>query len=221
MLQLLFMRHAQSMANAEGRMSGDDRSDRLSEVGWGQVRQLAHCLLRESAPSQVYTSPLQRARQTVEGLLANQAVSTPPIEWEDLREIGGGILAGLTWAEAQSRYPDLCRSLESSNTWIPIPQAESLQHCRDRAHRVVQKLLQSHQNGDRVWVVTHGGFLQHLVAEVLGCDRSWRITIPPTGLFEFWIDCEHWQGADQNRFNPELWQIRRFNDSQHLTQPLI
>ncbi|WP_390883460.1 hypothetical protein [Kovacikia minuta] len=54
--------------------------------------------------------------------------------------------------------------------------------------------------------------MQHLVAELLGCDRSWRLRVGNTALFEFWVDQSRWHRQDQNRFNTDLWQIRRFND---------
>jgi broad specificity phosphatase PhoE len=139
------------------------------------------------------------------------------VEYADaLKEHDNGIFEGLTWAEAKQRHPDLCSQLEKSPDWIQIPQAESLQDARDRVHHFIQKLLMQHQNGDRVWIITHSWILQHLVSELLGSDRSWRMHARNTALFEFWIDRDRWTTSDQNRYNTDLWQIRRFADSHHL-----
>ncbi|HEY9846058.1 MAG TPA: histidine phosphatase family protein, partial [Candidatus Caenarcaniphilales bacterium] len=129
-------------------------------------------------------------------------------------ELHNGILEGLTWSEAQTRYPSLCQALETSPEWLPIPGAEPLTQARDRALGFIQTLLSRHTNTDQIWIITHGGILQFLIAALLGCDRVWGLSINATALFEFWIDLTHWH-RDQT-LNPTLGQIRCFNDAQHL-----
>ena len=249
-LKLLLIRHAQSIGNQQRRMQGHGDFE-LSTEGRSQAERLARRLITETRhPTCIYSSPLKRAAQTTEILLAHllakplptvvsdlvdgegdlvdeavaeQLVATPKSQTEigvkylaELQEFQNGIFQGLTWAEARSLYPDLCSTLESSPDWIQIPGAESLKAARTRAHRFIQTLLDWHKNGEQVWVVTHSWILQHLIAELLGCDRSWRIHARNTAIFEFWIDRSRWQRTDQNRFNTDLWQIRRFNDCRHL-----
>jgi len=194
----------------------------LSPTGQWQAEKLAKRLLAEAwCPDHVYSSPLKRARQTAQVLLnafakvASVRAAAPLESVEALKELDNGVFQGLTWQEAQTAYPTLCRELETSLEVLPIPGAESLEQARDRARAFVQRLLQQHDNHDRIWIVTHGGILQFLVAELLGCDRTWGFSIRSTALFEFWLDCSRWH-SDQNRWNTALWQIRRFNDTQHL-----
>jgi 2,3-bisphosphoglycerate-dependent phosphoglycerate mutase len=244
-LKLLFVRHAQSIGNQQKRMQGNGEYN-LSEEGRHQAEKLAQRLLAESwQPSCAYSSPLKRATQTTEIVLSHfladalpatvsdlidGEIDSPlegadsghlahkiPIYYADeLREFQNGIFEGLTWAEATDRYPDLCKALESSPDWIQIPGAESLEAARDRSHRFIQTVLDRHQNGEQVLIVSHSWILQHLIAALLGCDRSWRLHPRNTALFEFWIDRSRWELLDQNRFNTDLWQIRRFNDYHHL-----
>jgi 2,3-bisphosphoglycerate-dependent phosphoglycerate mutase len=236
-LKLLFIRHAQSTGNVEKRMQGQG-DFALTDLGRSQAEKLARRLLTEGwLPSHVYTSPLTRTVQTAKILLSCFQKAALPAEISDLANLGlpavdftapvieyadelmehqNGVFQGLTWEEAQSNYPDLCQKLETSPDWIQIPQAETLEAARDRSQRFVQRLLQHHRNGDRLWIVTHSWILQHLIAELLGCDRSWRIYSHNTALFEFWIDQERWQRQDHSRYNTDLWQIRRMNDHQHL-----
>lgn len=241
-LKLLFIRHAQSTGNVEKRMQGHGDYE-LSTAGKQQAEKLARSLLAEAwIPSYVYSSPLKRAVQTtqilIEHLLAAplpaavsdliDAEATPldaaqegarkiAIEYADeLKEFQNGIFQGLTWLEALERYPEFCHSLEASPDWIPIPGAESLQDARIRSRQFIQRVMEQHDNGEHIWIVTHSWILQHLVAELMGCDRSWRLRATNTALFEFWIDRSRWHQSNQNRFNTDLWQVRRFNDAHHL-----
>lgn len=251
-LKLMFVRHAQSVGNVEKRMQGGANFP-LTELGRTQAAKLAHRLVAESwHPTHLYSSPIRRAVQTAEIVLANliserlpasvadetgltewnltteaEAVRSPgsegdrptlPITYaDDLVEHKNGIFEGLTWAEAQQQHPQLCADLEASLDWIQVPGSETLTDARTRSQRFIQRLLETHQNGDHVLIISHSWILQHLLSVMLGCDRVWRIPSTNTGLFEFWVERSRWEKSDDaTRFNTDLWQLRRFNDCQHL-----
>jgi broad specificity phosphatase PhoE len=218
-MHVLMIRHAESLGNREYRIQG--RTDyALSMQGIEQAHALGQVLVSNAwKPTHIYTSSLQRTVHTTEILRDYWATreSTAHLTLcPDLQEIKNGILEGLTWAEVQAQYPDLAEALMASSDWIPIPGAESLKAARDRAQQFIQTLTTQHHNADRLWVVTHGGFLQYLVAAILGSDRTWGLSIPPTAVFEFELDLDRWSTTDQNRYNPLLWKIHRFNDASHL-----
>lgn len=242
LIKLLFIRHAQSLGNRQKRMQGHGDFE-LSAEGIEQAKKLAQRLVLEhKRPNYIYSSPLKRAAQTAEILLAHvlaasaasfkNASSLNPVSRstqdeaallslrvqyaDELKEFQNGIFEGLTWAEAKHRYPALCEALENSPDWIQIPGAESLQEARDRARRFIQTLLIRHTEDTQIWIVTHSWILQHLIAELLGSDRSWRLHAHNTAIFEFWLDRSRWHHTNQNRLNTDLWQIRRFNDYRHL-----
>jgi broad specificity phosphatase PhoE len=241
LIKLLFIRHAQSLGNRQKRMQGHGDFE-LSAEGVEQAKKLAQRLVLEhKRPNYIYSSPLKRAAQTAEILLTHvlaasaasfknasglNPVSTTQDEAallslqvqyaDELKEFQNGIFEGLTWAEAKQRYPALCEALENSPDWIQIPGAESLQEARDRARRFIQTLLIRHTEDTQIWIVTHSWILQHLIAELLGSDRSWRLHAHNTAIFEFWLDRSRWHHTNQNRLNTDLWQIRRFNDYRHL-----
>lgn len=243
-LKLLFIRHAQSVGNQQQRMEGWTDLG-LSQAGKLQAEKLARRLRREfGRPCHIYCSPLGRAAQTLEILLGEYGVGplTPSLTHSgvdsapilrvgrqssapsllaisfaaELQEFQNGVFCGLTWAEAKVNYPDLCKTLESSLDWMPIPEAESLQAGRDRAGRFMQHILTHHKNGDCLWIISHRWILEHLIAVLLGSDRTWKIQIPNTALFEFWLDHSRWRQSGQNCFNNELWRIQRFQDCDHL-----
>ncbi len=213
------IRHAESVGNRDYRIQG--RVDYvLSEQGIGQAHALGQFLAKhDPKPTHIYTSPLSRTVQTAEILRDYWATRESVAQialLPDLQEVKNGILDGLTWAEAKVKYPELCETLMASTDWMPIPGAESLKACRDRAVQVIQSLMSQHRNHDRIWLVSHGGFLQYLISVLLGSDRIWGLSIPPTALFEFELDSNQWNTASQNRYNAILWRIHRFNEVPHL-----
>lgn len=224
-LKILLIRHGQSVGNAEGRMEGC-HSTGLTSLGRQQAFKLGQRLAHDSwQPTHIYCSPLKRAAETLEVMILGFAQQGPcnlerlhqvPTYWmEALKEYDNGVLAGLTWSEAKDRYPDLCQSLEQSLDWLPIPEAETLQQGYQRAEQFVTRLLNRHQNGHRIWVVSHHWILQQIVAQFMGCDRTWGFDLAPTGLVEFWLDYSRWHDPGNNRLNSELWLLKRFNDCEH------
>jgi 2,3-bisphosphoglycerate-dependent phosphoglycerate mutase len=50
----------------------------------------------------------------------------------------------------------------------------------------------------------------------MGCDRTWKMRIPNTAFFEFWIDRDRWSDSGMSRGISDLWQIKQFGDIPHL-----
>ncbi len=244
MLKVIFIRHGESLGNAERRMMGQ-LDDGLTAVGRSQCRLLGQFLCdRYPPPTHIYTSPLQRALESVvclakewqwditetkvyqarERLRAHpmpvlwvNEQATPLVGLVDaLAECQAGILTGLSWAEAQDRYPDLCTALETSSEWIPIPAAETPQQGRDRAQRFIQYLHQQHVSGDIVWVISHQWILEHLIAVLLGCDRTWQLPMPNTALFEFDLAGDREPPVGMDAWIRDRWQIHYFGSRPHL-----
>lgn len=247
MLKLLMIRHGESTGNREKRMAGHT-NDGLSPQGRRQCRQLASHLYQIGwRPTHIYSSPLQRAVESLDCLVkpwgwqmpsdparhqaragdlqespnsreSNAAAHPPAFHWcQQLAEFQAGILTGLTWADATQRYPTLCRSLETAPDWVPIPNAETPLQGRDRARQFVAELLNNHGNDDAIWIMSHHWIMEHLIAAVMGCDRTWQITMPNTAVFEFWIECDREFASEMAFGISNYWQIKRFNDDSHLS----
>src|SRR4051794_39930869 len=94
-MELLIVRHGESVANAEGRMQGQ-RDYPLSEVGVQQASLLGRFLARAGYSfDAAYTSPLTRARATA--LELTNALGMPEAELSpELAELHAGCLQGLT-----------------------------------------------------------------------------------------------------------------------------
>ena len=214
-MRLLLMRHAEARGNAQQRMLGQS-DEPLSPHGVLQSQRLGQFLVQQNgAPTHLYSSPLKRAVATLERLMAcfPDAEDFPPIQISDaLLEIHNGIFQGLTWQEAQDQYPDLCQQLMSCQDLIPLPGGETLSDCCDRTRSFIHTLYHTHHHSDRVWVMTHGGILQYLIAAILDTPNVWGMSIGNTALFEFEVDLHY---SSQPTQNPQFCRIRRFNEHPH------
>lgn len=246
MLKLLFIRHGESVDNRQQRITGQGESPLTNQgrLQCQQLAQKLH--QQNWQPSHVYASPLSRVLASIAELvkpwnwqfsppLSGARIDNSSLMLEqkttnypktkappyfaislELREFDTGILTGLTWLEAQQHYPNLCQALETSLNWVPIPEAETPLAGRDRAARFIQQLLTKHRNGDTVWIVSHHWIMEHLIACLMGCDRTWQLPILNTAVFEFWLDRDRWSEDGVVRGISDFWQIKRFNDLQHL-----
>lgn len=213
-MRLVFVRHAETRANAEQRFQGraPPPAFGLSPTGWGQAEALRGRFEAEGfAPTHFYHSPLQRCVDTASVLARLWEVRPEP--WDDLQEIDVGIVEGLTWDEAVRKFPGVDLGEMSS---VGIPGAEPLRSRRERAERVVQMVLRDHDDGAVVLMVSHGGILRHIVPALLGAKRCWAIDIGNTAVFDFSVDSTRWDEGGDAMLNPELWRIERFNDVNHL-----
>lgn len=165
----------------------------LTELGQRQIAQLADYLLgwwdlradeekRRLVPApfrsqRLYCSLMRRALQSAAALV--EALAVPVAARADLHEIGGiydgrdGAAAcqpGLTRGEMVAEYPDfaLPAALGASGWWRR--EAESFAEAGERAARVAAWLHERAlaEPTARIAIVTHGGWLDLLLRELLG-----------------------------------------------------
>ncbi len=213
-MHILFVRHAQSTGNAEGRLQGRAEYG-LSEAGLAEAAKLRDRLRAEDfQPSHVYSSPQRRAAQTAEVVVAGWQLSIKYLD--DLREHDMGVFSGLTWAEIAAKYPDLSKRYHETRDWDLVEGAETLQERQDRARRVVDGIMERHDGEDKVLLFTHGGILQRMLAELMGAERTWGVPVRNTALFGFELDASRWRENGTVLLNTAHWQITHFNDAGHL-----
>jgi probable phosphoglycerate mutase len=173
-MDLLIVRHGESVANAEGRMQGQ-RDYPLSEAGERQAallgRFLAAAGLRFDA---AYTSPLTRARATA--LALTSALGLPEAELvPELSELNAGSLQGLTQAEIVASFPGFMnRSLSELGDFSEYG-GESYGDVQLRVRGLVERWQATHRtSAHRILAVAHGGTNFHLV-KALVCDPVPRV----------------------------------------------
>jgi len=211
-MQLVFVRHAQSVANAERRIQGH-ADYALSDQGRTQAASLHRRFEQEGfSPTHLYSSPLKRCAQTAE-IATGDGV---PEYWDDLIEHDMGKLSTLSIDEADAKYPDLVWSRPSDPAIGIEPPATR----RVRAARVLARLVSDHGNDDIVLSVSHGGILQSIMAEILGTERTWGVAVHNTAIFDLSLDKDLWSldGSESldDALDTTLWRINRYNDAAHI-----
>ena len=166
MIRLYLIRHGCSVWNVEGRIQGQ-ADPPLDVTGREQARRLAGRLSDEGLVA-VYTSPLQRARETAD--IIGRALDVPVLPDERLQEYDVGDISGLTWEQVAEQYPEVMKRWAEDRGGLDIPlrlaNEEGIGPFRSRVVAAFDDIFERHA-GESVGVVAHGGtlgtYLNHLI----------------------------------------------------------
>eukprot|EP00986_Skeletonema_menzelii_P008801 scaffold3832_cov149-Skeletonema_menzelii.AAC.3 len=192
------LRHGQTDANANEIEQGSADFSRLTDLGKEQASN-AYQALVDTRVTSIYTSPLTRARQTLEQLRQADASSSragpilPPSDLilNDLREIDQYDWQGQSYSELRRQFPESWRAwekgipsemkvLETATNIVHYPLLEMY----ERADRVWNEILDLEQKQQqeldcdnnkldrRVLIVAHGNLGQALLGTAMGWDAS-------------------------------------------------
>lgn len=175
------VRHGESTANMERRIQG--HTDYPLSLNGKRQAESAGVWFRGKAISSVYTSPLQRARETAE-IIAGTAGLASPLVVDNLIELDTGKYSGLTVQEVNENFPHE-QELFKAKSWAAVSDAESEVSLERRALSVWNFLIReaNKQDGDLL-AVSHGGFIQWLVRTTFDAS-TWfpLLTTGNCGLF--------------------------------------
>ncbi len=148
----------------------------LSEEGLQQAHAIAAELAGEPFAA-IYTSPLRRCAEMARLLV--QGRECPLVVVDGLREIDFGRFEGHTFDDLARDYPEVYRRWMEAPTEVEFPGGESYAALRRRVVEAVGELRVRHA-GQSIAVVTHGGVIRTLLAEVQGVDprRMFDIAVP-------------------------------------------
>ncbi|HEY80008.1 MAG TPA: histidine phosphatase family protein [Anaerolineae bacterium] len=207
---LYLIRHGETDANVAGVWQGSTDSP-LNARGEAQARALARHLADERLPiAAIYTSPLQRARQTAT-IIARALGDVPVIVDSGLAEFHLGEWEGLTYEQLREEK-QLWKRMGEDPDFAP-PGGESARDFAMRLLHSIQTIVQTHA-GESVGVVGHGGAMATALALLLDGDGSrWRdylmhnaslskLLFDPEPRLLFFSDVSHLKGVG----NLEKWR---------------
>jgi probable phosphomutase (TIGR03848 family) len=185
MTTVLLIRHGRTTANSAGTLAGWAPGIALDEVGRQQARALGERLGKVPL-GEVLTSPLDRCRQTVDGMIDGRDI---PVRVDGrLGECRYGDWTGRSLKEL-AKQP-LWRIVQNypSAAVFPGPDGESLRAVQARAVESVrataQRLLDSAGPKAMCAAVSHGDVIKLVVADALGLhlDLFQRLVIDPCSV---------------------------------------
>lgn len=171
-MELLLTRHGESTWNAEGIIQGWGDPP-LSEAGRTQARLLGERLNRQGGIHALYSSNLQRARETAE--IVGEITGIAPRFDDRLREGGIGVLTGINVKDVEKLYPEIWRGWHENPLKTPVPGGEDSESFRLRVVEVMEAIGTKHVDSDRIVVVSHGGAFGTYLAHLIGLDVRRRV----------------------------------------------
>ena len=169
--KILFVRHGQTDWNVKGRWQGHADIP-LNETGRAQAAALAN-RLADWPVTAVVTSDLQRCMQTAQPI--GEAIGLQPIPDPIWRERDVGLFSGMTGEEAKAAYPEIWATANLG--MVDPPEGERYADVRKRGYAAYEKIVADYP-GEMVVVVSHGGLLHTLIAQLIEipADKFGRIS---------------------------------------------
>ncbi len=177
MTVLLLIRHAHTDA-AGKRLTGWSRGVHLNARGQQEAEALADRL--DGVPiDAIYSSPLERCRETVAPLARRRGLSIAARR--GLLEVDYGDWTGKTIS--QLRRTRLWRSVQHVPSTVRFPAGESFLEVQARAVAELDRIADAHPSGT-VAVVTHADVLRLLIAHHAGMhpDHLQRLVVDPASI---------------------------------------
>lgn len=145
-MELLIIRHGQSEADLlqchEGRADFP-----LTDLGKKQAALLAEWLVENFPPDYIVSSPLQRAKQTA--AIIGEKFGLNLRFLDELMEFNNGLLAGLSYEEAERKYP----SKTGKKPHERLYEQESTIDFRARGEMAFSRIISEFPDDKRVAVV--------------------------------------------------------------------
>jgi probable phosphoglycerate mutase len=207
-MNILLVRHGETPWNREGRYQG--RTDiPLSEAGQTQVRALGQRLAHVPI-HRAYASPLSRAKNTAEAILAGREVAL----WLEagLLEISHGEWEGKLATDVELSHAEMFGVWRTApGRHSPAgPGAETLGDVETRAWQVLEKACRDLGENDTALIAAHDAVNRVILCRVLGLplERVWSFRQAPASLNVL-------AGPSLDEL-----QVVRLNDSEHVA-PLL
>jgi probable phosphoglycerate mutase len=207
--EILLLRHGQSEGNDQGRFGGHGPTP-LTEKGRRQAESVARALAPrsdgEGGLTMIWSSDLVRAVETAQPIAeaCGIAVKTTPA----LRERSVGVFTGLTFAEAETRFPEAYARLMARDPDHAPEGGESAIQCAARATALVDEAVAKFPAG-RLLFVSHAAAINLILMHVMG------VTHRSHGQ-RLWFRTDNCALHRLRRSPDGMYQVIALNDRAHL-----
>jgi broad specificity phosphatase PhoE len=210
--RLILVRHGRTNNNKEARFGSLDDCP-LDHVGQDQAKRVAKRLI-EFEIDHIYSSPIQRAKETAEIMAAENSLKV--IIRPELKEYDNGIIAGLTVEELRQKFPEIYLDIQG---WInmgpvqnrdrfQVPEAESMDAFKQRILAFQNFILVNHP-GQIVAAVSHLAVIKGFMALLFGSSLNSQMNFMADNTSVTVVDFYH-----------QVPVLRSFNDIRHLDSKL-
>lgn len=149
MKQIVFLRHAETKVNEEGRFCGVIDTD-ITEEGRKQAEKMRETF-KEYHFDAIYCSPLKRTKQTLEAIFPNREFT----EEDGFTEIGLGDWEGLKKENVNQKL----RKAFQQGIYIP-PHGEKHEEVEARVKEAIESIFESYPDGSVILVCTSNGIMR-------------------------------------------------------------
>jgi len=198
--RIVVVRHGETQWNLAARIQGHQDSP-LTATGEAQARAIAARLAAEKF-DRLVASDLGRAWRTAEAIAARTGNR---IEADArFRERNYGVAEGLTYAEIETRYPEVFARVRDADPDFVVPGGESRRQLFERVREAFEALA-GEAPGANLAVICHGGVLAALYRHVHALALAEQHAIPiPNASFNALV------------YDDGRWLVEAWGDTAHL-----
>jgi probable phosphoglycerate mutase len=194
MTEIILARHGETEWNVKDIFRG--LADiALSNNGLKQAEKLARYLSSRKIEA-VYSSPLQRARQTAELIARHHRLDV--LVTPGLIDVNYGEWQGLLATQVQEKYPELYTLWSNQPQRVRIPGGDRLSQVRRRSRAVVAEVINKYSG--TVVLVSHRAVNQVLICALLGVSTShfWNVKLDVAGTTTFTYENDRFVLVEHN-----------------------
>jgi len=163
----------------------------LSAQGLAQLSDLNR-RLRGFSLSHIFSSDLERARQTAESVAHRRNLQVHSLV--SLRELAFGSWEGLDWEQVVARNSAFAQQWLDLNPSLAAPEGEEFEDFRKRIHAAMEQIATQVKNGCAV-VVTHAGVIRTFLQDhdQAGQGPGDFAKFDYTSCWEVWREAGQWR----------------------------
>ena len=173
-MEIIFVRHGESEANLLELMYGSSDYG-LTDKGRTQAKKAGEILSSMGYhPDRIIVSSLKRTHETLEsmGFSVGEAFRDSRLDERHL-----GDLEGLEFRHIHKEYPNLFK--EWNEDWLHYKPGGGESHLefQTRVRSFLTELLDSHEDGEKILAVCHGGTMKTIFSEIFQYEEEHFFTL--------------------------------------------